>query len=92
MFVVDYKHILCFGPIEYKILLKLLRGEEELTDTEEERAEQMYRTILSMKKAKESRQTDRRNSGYTRPTRPVRAPRRNRDRDPSESDVMEAIS
>jgi hypothetical protein len=85
MYVIDYKHVLCFGPIEYKILLKLLHGEKELTDSEEERAEQMYRTIISMKKAKEVRER-----GYTRPVRSVPAPTRRRD--PSESDVMQAIT
>ena len=81
MFVIDYTHVLCFGPIEYKILLKLLHG-DDLTDSEEDRAEQMYRTAISMKKVKESRKADRE---YTRPVRTVRR------RDPSESDVMEAI-
>jgi hypothetical protein len=84
MYVIDYKHVLCFGPVEYKILLKLLHGEKELTDSEEERAEQMYRTIISMKKAKEGR-----DKLYTRPTRSVPALRR---RDPSESDVMQVIT
>ena len=69
MYVIDYNHVLCFGPIEYQILLKLLNGRNDLTDSEEGRAEQMYRTLISMKKAKESRQ-----EGYTRPVRTRKSP------------------
>jgi len=89
MYVIDYKHVLCFGPIEYQILLKLLRGGDDLTDSENERADQMYTTLVKMKKSKEIRQADRRN-GYVRPVRSVLP--HNSQRNPSESDVMRAIT
>ncbi len=86
MYVIDYKHVLCFGPIEFQILLKLLRGGDDLTDSENERADQMYTTLVRMKKSKEIRQTDQRSNGYVRPVRSVRP--HNSQRDPSESDVI----
>lgn len=78
------KRVVCFGEIEFQVVRKLLQG-EDLTGSEERRAEQMYRTAIAMKKAKETRRNDQ--SGYVRPVRSIR-----RRRDPSQSDVMQAIT
>ena len=80
------KRCVGLGEIEYQVVLKLLQG-DGLTRSEEQRTEQMYRTAIAMKKAKETRRTDQRNA-YVRPTRSIRP---TRHRDPSESDVMKAI-
>lgn len=87
MNVGEGKRVIGFGEIEYRVVLKVLQG-EELSNSEEKRADQMYRTSIAMKKAAQTRHDDRsngRSGNYARPTRSIRR------RDPSESDVMKAI-
>jgi hypothetical protein len=55
MYILDYDYVVGFGGVEYNIILKLLKGEEDLTDDEERRAEQMLRTAVKHKKIRASR-------------------------------------
>jgi hypothetical protein len=50
----DYDHVIGFGNFEFSIFIKLLKN-EELTDAEEDRIEQMLKVAISAKKVKENR-------------------------------------
>jgi hypothetical protein len=91
MYVLDYDYVVGFGGVEYNIILKLLKGEEDLTDDEERRAEQMLRTAVKHKKIRASR--SRMDRQRTRPAGTRTSPRRpvteNRNYEDAGSDSIE---
>lgn len=54
MYHLDYDHVVGFGDFEFSILIKLFKN-EELSDAEEERVDQMLKVAVSAKKVKENR-------------------------------------
>ena len=69
----DTQRVLCFGPVEYDIIVKMLRGDTDLSDEENRRADQMHHTLLAMEKARKERQGQQPNN-YRRPIRRVQRP------------------
>jgi hypothetical protein len=89
MYVLDFPYVVGFGKVEYDIFIKLLRNEEDLTEEEESRIDQMLQTAVKMKKVKlaRNRQRRQRSEGY-RPENPRRHRHRPRDdRDDVRDDV-----
>lgn len=66
----DDQQALCFGPVEYDIIIKMLKGDSDLNDEENRRADQMYNTLRTMDKARQERRE------YKRPVRRVQRPQR----------------
>jgi len=54
MYVLDYAYVVGFGPHEYNIFIKLLQN-DELTENEEIKADQMLETALRMRKVNTTR-------------------------------------
>jgi len=66
----DEQTVLCFGAVEYDIIIKLLHGDHDLSYEENRRADQMNRTLMAMKKVRQARQ----DGTYKRPVRRVERP------------------